>query len=167
MLVPRVPGAAGRSWRLLRRDHCVGAAEGGRCRGRGGGGGAKPLHKRRPPASGMPPGMRRSPERPPHNSAHRQCSHSCLREVCVPTVVLWSAAPPPAPSPQPPGLLSTTQHHCRPPFLSDWAKFSSGPSAKQTLSLAPSVPMNLGQKVSSAPLNTQHHRRVQMVLHGH
>ena len=53
--------------------------------------------------------------------------------------------------------------HTRPPTpLKDWAKFSSGPSAGQQCSLAPSAPISLDQKMSSvpsAPLKTQHHQR--------
>ena len=41
--------------------------------------------------------------------------------------------------------------------LSDWAKNFPGPLGNQNFSLAPLAPVSLGQKVSSAPLKTQHH----------
>ena len=59
----------------------------------------------------------------------------------------------------PPPLLDPPTHPPTHPPLKDWAKFSCGPSANQTFSLAPSVPISLDQKFSSAPLQTQHHWR--------
>ena len=47
-------------------------------------------------------------------------------------------------------------HHCPPP-LKYWAKFSAGPSADQNISLAPSAPIGFDQKLSLAPLKSQHH----------
>ena len=87
------------------------------------------------------------PQRPTERSAPTQHAKGRAgdcpgpRKETTTRRTVTQAPPPPPTSPGPP-----------PPFLSDGAKFFSGPSANQNFSVAPSAQVSLGQELSSAPL---------------